>query len=330
MQVNDVAQLKVLVAGCGSIGKRHGQVLAQMGVKRMAACDPSEQARKVFSELLPDCQMYAGYEDALADFQPDAVWILSPTGMHIPMARQAILAGSHVFIEKPLSTTPDGAEELEALAKEHHRKVMVGFCFRYHEALLYAKQLLDEGKIGRLLSVRCLMGEPFALIRPDYRNTYYAVYSGAFELVHDIDLAIWYAGQPIAEVQGMYGTHSDMEITSPDTVEMLLRFQDRVMANIHLDFYQNPRRRQVDLIGTEGVIVTDISSWDEATVRLGRKGEWIEDKYFKTARNDMFFAENEDFLNCVLNNLPIRCTIQEALKSLKAVCEVYQESPKGV
>lgn len=322
MQISD---LRVLIMGCGSIGKRHARVLYDLGVKNMAAYDPSPAARAAFSELYPGCAMYEEEKEALDSFKADAVFILSPSQMHIPMANRAIEAGAHIFIEKPLSTTPDSAEQLQALADCRSKKVMVGFCFRYHEALLYAKQLLEQGTIGRLLSIRCLMGEPFAKIRPDYRDTYYARYSGAFELVHDLDLAIWLAAQPIVEVQGMYGTHSDMEITSPDTVEMLLRFQDRVMASVHLDFYQQPRRRQVDLLGTDGTIIVDISSWDEASVSVGRDETWVS-KRFTTRRNDMFTAEDYEFLTCIVEDKPIRCTIAESLKSLKAVASVYQFS----
>ena len=121
----------------------------------------------------------------------------------------------------------------------------------------------------------------------------------------------------------MYGTHSDMEITSPDTVEMLLRFQDRVMASVHLDFYQQPRRRQVDLLGTDGTIIVDISSWNEASVSVGRDETWVS-KHFATQRNDMFTAEDYEFLTCIVEDKPIRCTIAESLKSLKAVASVYQ------
>ncbi len=184
--------------------------------------------------------------------------MLTPTRLHTAMAREALLAGCHVFIEKPVSNAPEGVEELKALAEARGKKVMVGFCFRYHAALIKAKRLLEAGRIGRLVSVRALMGEPFYDIHPDYLNLYYARYSGAFELVHDLDLAIWFAGQEIENVQSVYGSFSDMVMYSPDTVEMLVRFRDRCVASVHLDFFQTPRRRQMDLIGTQGVITGGI------------------------------------------------------------------------
>ena len=320
-----MSELRLLIAGCGSIGKRHAQVLRELGVRQMAACDPFVQSHAAFLEIVPDCTMYTDYAAALAEYRPDAVFILTPTAMHLQMARQAIEAGCHVFIEKPLANTPEGVEALEALARARDRKVMVGFCFRYHEVLRKAKALLRQGEIGRLISVRALMGEPFYEIQPNYMNMYYSRYSGCFELVHDVDLAIWFADQPIASVCGYYGSYSDMGMQSPDTAEMLIKFEDRCMANVHLDFFQSPRRRQIDLIGMEGVITVEFASWDEATLSVySRKDRQWRRETFPTARNDMFRDEDRDFLNAVCGDAPVECTIAEAVKSLKAVSAVYQ------
>ena len=321
MQMSD---LRVLIAGCGSIGKRHAEVLQGLGLTILSACDPSAESRGGFGALLPDIPLYADYADALATERPDAVFILTPTRLHIAMAREALLADCHVFIEKPVSNTPEGVEDLKALAEARGKKMMGGFCFRYHAALLKAKCLLDAGRIGRLVSIRALMGEPFYDIHPDYLNLYYAKYSGAFELVHDLDLAIWFAGQEIDSVQSVYGSFSDMGMESPDTVEMLVKFRDRCVANVHLDFFQTPRRRQMDLIGTQGVITVEFASWDEAELALfSRRTMRWDRETIATARNDMFAAEDQDFLNCILKNEPVRLTIDEALKSLNAIASIY-------
>lgn len=319
-----ITQLRVLVAGCGSIGKRHIEVLRGLGVADLAACDPSEGSRQAVAKAAPGIRLYADYTEALKTEQPNAVFILTPTRLHIGMATQALEAGAHVFIEKPLANSPEGVEQLQALAEARGLKLMVGFCFRYHEVLQKAKAMLGAGRIGRLVSVRALMGEPFYAIHPDYMNLYYAKYSGAFELVHDLDLAIWFAGQEIESVQSVYGSFSDMGMASPDTVEMLLKFKDRCVANIHLDFFQTPRRRQIDLIGTSGVITVEFASWDEATLSIYTRSDpqWRRET-IPTRRNDMFAAEDGEFLNCIADNLPVRCTVDEALKSLGAIYSVY-------
>lgn len=322
MQITD---LKVLIVGCGSIGKRHAQVLWELGLKNLTACDPSPEQRQSMQELLPGIAVTDDYAGALAAGSFDAVFILTPTAMHISMAMEALKAGCHVFIEKPLSNSLAGVEELKALAAEKNLLVMVGFCFRYHEVLRMAKTLLEQGTVGRLVNIRAFMGEPFAQIQPNYKNMYYSKYSGAFELVHDLDLAIWYAGQEITEVKAVYGAFSDMEMEAPDSIEMLVRFADRLAANVHLDFYQHPRRRQIELMGVKGTIIVEFASWDKATLSWYNTDTraWNVQEY-KTARNDMFRDEDEEFLLAILGQRPLTCTIDEACKSLRAVAQVYQ------
>ncbi len=326
MQIkNDFSEMKALIVGFGSIGKRHGDILKEIGVKHIACSDTADVCRDQFAAFLPGAPLYSDYETALSEFQPDAVFLCTPTKLHIPMAKTALMHDTNVFIEKPLCYSTDGALELDALAKEKGKKVMVGFCFRYHEALLKAKQMIDEGMIGRLISIRALMGEPFYQIHPEYMDMYYSKYSGTFELVHDLDLAIWFAGQKIKRVEGVYGSFSEMGMASPDIAELLVEFEDRLVANVHLDFFQFPRRRTIDLIGWDGVLQVEFASWDHAQLKYFTKetNEWktIE---FETKRNDMFVAEDSEFLRCIQTGEEVSINIMEGLKASAAIESVYK------
>lgn len=327
MQVNqsEFAELRILVVGCGSIGKRHVQVLTEIGVQYLACCDPSATQREILQGLFPHIQMYENYDIALREFKPKAIFILTPTRMHVAMAKTALLSGCHVFIEKPLSNSSDGVEDLKALAEKLQLKVMIGFCFRYHKVLKMAKELLDQNTIGRLINIRALMGEHFPEIHPDYLNMYYSKYSGAFELIHDLDLAIWFANQNVKEAYSVYGSFSNIGIEAPDSIELLLGFEDRMAATVHLDFFQFPRRRQMELIGTKGVIIVEFASWDTAEISYytADARQWVAKKY-TTARNDMFRDENIEFLNAITHDGEITCTIDEAVKSLKVIESVYK------
>ena len=326
MQINQdyFVELRILIAGCGSIGKRHIQVLREMGVTHITACDPDEKQREETQRLFPGIKVAADYREELQNYTYNAVFIFTPTGMHLSMAKEALKAGCHVFIEKPLANSSVGVEELKELAREKGLLVMVGFCFRYHEVLKKAKNMLEQGLIGRVVNIRALMGEPFALIQPNYLNMYYSKYSGAFELVHDLDLALWYSGQDVEEVHAVYGSFSDMGMESPDSIELLLRFKDRMAASVHLDFYQYPRRRQIELIGVKGTIIVEFASWDEATLSWCNMdtGTWNREK-FVTRRNDMFRDEDMEFLMAIQGKAELSCTVDEALRSLNVIEQVY-------
>jgi predicted dehydrogenase len=325
--VKEWKNLSVLIVGCGSIGKRHARVLRSLGVADVRTCDPAPEQRQAFSAESPSVRMHESYEAGLSD-RPDTVLICTPPGMHIPMARQAIEAGCHVLTEKPLSDTLDGIDELESLAGRSGKKVMVALCFRFHEGLIRAKEYLDSDRIGRLVSIRALMGEHLPDVRPDYCSMYLAVHNGAFELMHDLDLALWYAGQPVKKSHCVHGTYSDIGIQSPDVVEFLLDFEDRCTANVHLDFFQRPRRRQMELIGTKGVVTVEFARWDRCTVSLyeASRGEWQVEEMV-TDRDDMFRSEDREFLEAVADNKPIRCTVAEGRKSVEAVFAAQHDKP---
>ncbi len=324
MEINRFENVSVLVAGLGAIGKRHVDILKELGVGKLFVFDPNADAVKLITKKYPDIESVDSFEDGLLK-KPFAVFILTPTKMHIPMAIKALGSGAHVFIEKPLSNSSEDIDALKETMKKSGKQVMVGFCMRYHRVLLKAKEMLNRGDIGRLVSVRAIVGEDFPSIHPEYKEMYLSKYSGVFELVHDIDLAIWCADQKVKNVYSVYGAFSDYEFESPDTVEMLMEFENKCVATVHLDFFQNPRRRMLELIGVGGVITVEFSSWDEATLSIYKKseGKWDIQK-IKTERNDMFLDENREFLTLALDNKPMKCDIDEASKSLIAIEKIYK------
>jgi len=312
-------ELHVLLAGCGSIGKRHARILSELGVGRICACDPNPAQLEALRAAVPGVKPCSSFQAGL-DGAPDAVFILTPPELHVPMACETILAGRHVFLEKPVSDTMDGVDELIELAGRSGRKAMVGLCFRYHEALRRAKRMLDQGEIGRVASIRALVGEHLPEVRPDFRTLFSAKGLGAFDLMHDLDLALWYANQPVREVHAVHGTFSDIGIEAPDLVEILLRFEDRCAATVHMDFFQRPRRRQMELIGTRGTIVVEFGRWDRYTLSVYRAGrdEW-ETWTAATERDDMFRAEDREFLEAIVFDRAIACTLEEGRKALEVV-----------
>jgi predicted dehydrogenase len=320
--MNDEAKkLSVLIAGCGSIGKRHARILSDLGVEDIRVCDPSVEQLESLRQETPIVRPCDSYEVGL-EAKPDCVWIMTPPHLHIPMATRALTAKCHVFCEKPLSESAARADELQRVVEGSGCKFMVGLCFRYHTGLLEAKAMLDAGRVGRLVSVRALMGEHIPDFRPDYKQVWCpaAISGGAFDLMHDIDLAIWYAGQDVARVESVFGQYSDIGMEAPDVVEVLMGFEDRCCASVHLDFFQRPRRRQIELIGTEGVITVEFASWDECTVSIWSNavGAW-EHTTTPTNRDDMFRDEDSAFLEAVVTDAPIHCTIAEAVKSVAVV-----------
>lgn len=309
--------LRVLIAGCGSIGRRHARILRELGVKDLRVCDPLPAQSEMLIRETP-APVYQSFEAGLSD-RPDAVFVGTPSRMHIPMAIQALEAGAHVFCEKPLSDTSRDIDRLLAISRRTGRQVMTGLCFRYHRGLVKAKAMLESGRFGRLVSIRCLMGEHLPTVRPDYKSLYTSQYSGAFDLTHEVDLAVWFAARPVQSVRCVAGVCSDVAMEAPDNVEIAIGFEDRCLAGIHLDFFQMPRRRQTELLCTQGVILVEFARWDHCTISTaGGDGVWSREE-MTTDRDDMFRAEDRSFLEAVASGRPVECGIEEARKSVEIV-----------
>ena len=317
--------LSVLLVGAGSIGRRHARVLTALGLKDLRVCDPNEDQVAALRAESPRVRPVESFESGLAQ-APDAVFVLTPPKLHIPLATAAVEAGCHVFTEKPLSMSLDGIDELDELARRRCRKVMVGMCLRFHEGQLRVKSLLDEGRIGRLVAIRTYCGEYFPAARPDYLEAYYSKYSGALDLVHDIDLAIWYADRPIRTVKAVHGSYTDLGMQAPDVAEIIIDFEDRCLASIHVDFFQHPRRRGTELLGVDGSIHIRHISWGAYTIDIyNRHTDVIETIAGTSDRDDMFKAEDQTFLHAAANDLPIACGLAEGKKSVHVVAEALAQ-----
>lgn len=319
----DWKQQSVFIAGLGSIGLRHLRALQALDVKNISAFDPIPASVTKALDIYPQLQIRSSYEEGLAA-GPDGVFILTPPKMHIPMILQALDSGCNVFCEKPLSDTLDGTVELSHKLSCISNKLCIGLCFRYHRGIQRAKALLESGAVGRIVSIRSLMGEHFPSVRPDYKTLFSARYSGAFDLMHDLDLAIWFADQPISQIYSVYGSYSDIGIKAPDVAEILIGFADRCTATVHLDFFQRPRRRQIELICTEGCILVDFSTWDQCTLSTYRtNNEAWETETFATDRDDMFREEDQAFLESIAGNSHTQVYgMEDAMLSLNALHQI--------
>ena len=196
--------------------------------------------------------------------------ICTPNNLHIPIALKACEENCHIFTEKPLSHNLDNVDRLIKLAEERNLVLMVGYCLRFHPALIFIKKVIDERKIGNILSFRFEVGSYLPEWRPgsDYRKNYAVSPSSGggviLDLSHEIDYIQWLGGK-VREVFCYSDTLSDLEIKTEDTAEILLRFENRAIGEVHMDYVQRAPRRDYQIIGDKGTILCD---YNEETVKV--------------------------------------------------------------
>jgi len=326
-------EVRILVVGCGSAGRRHARILRDLGVANLAVCDTNHSFRQAVQQHLGISEGYADYEEALRQ-EFDAVFICTPPGLHVLQARLAIESGCAVFTEKPLSDRMEGVDGLLQLAKKTGRPLMMGLVLRFHKGLQRVKHLIDAGAIGRLISVRAMMGVhlPEGRRIGDYRDMYIATLPGGVTLdyLHEIDLVQWIVGRPAREVFAFAGKLSDLDMQADDTAAILIRFDQGIVAEIHLDLFQRAKRRQSEFMGTEGTLIVDLTDWDRCTVQAYRAetGRW-QKQTIATGLDELFQAQDMEFLRCLATDESPALDGQEGRKSLQIALAAVASSEQG-
>ena len=166
--------MKYLIAGLGSIGRRHMRNLIALGERDIVLL----RTRKTTlpeDELAPFPQE-TDLQEALEKHKPNAVIVANPTSLHLDVAIPAAEAGCTILLEKPISHSMEGVDKLQTAVQKSGAKVLVAFQFRYHPGLVRAKQLITDGEIGRIVSAHVHFGEYLPGWHPweDYRQGYAA------------------------------------------------------------------------------------------------------------------------------------------------------------
>ncbi len=185
--------MKFLIAGLGSIGRRHMRNLIALGEKDIVLV----RTRKATlpEEELSSFPQETDLQAALKKHKPYAIIVANPTALHLDVAIPAAEAGCTILLEKPISHSTERLDQLEAAVKKSGSKVLVGFQFRFHPGLLRAKQLIADGEIGRLISNICRPGIRGRIIaKVTRRAPIWAVACCLRNVTHWIIFHGWWAG----------------------------------------------------------------------------------------------------------------------------------------
>jgi predicted dehydrogenase len=310
--------MKILIAGLGSIGKRHLQNLATLSVFDLTVFRTNHST--ISQENLPEFKIETDLKKALQQ-KPDAIVIANPTALHMEVALAAAKAGCHLFLEKPISNNLDQVDELQNLLKKNKLQCMVGFQFRFHPGLQKIVELIKDGAIGRPLSARAQWGEYLPGWHPweDYRKGYSArtdLGGGVvLTLCHPLDYLRWMLGE-VEQLWSLAGKISDLEIEVEDYAEIGLRFANGTVGNVHLDYFRRPPEHRLDIVGTEGTI-----EWRNETgvTRLYRPASDAWESFLPPQgfqRNDLFLAEMRHFLDVISGNCEPVASLNDGEQSL--------------
>jgi predicted dehydrogenase len=321
---------KILVVGCGSIGRRHAANFRAAGVKYIAGANRRAERLEQMQAQVGLEAGYADFREALAKDRFDAVLVCVPPHLHTEVCLAAAEAGAHLFIEKPLALTTDGLDELGAICRAKRLTAFVAYGYRFIPSVEKVRALVSAGRIGRILSVRLEMSMYLPDWHPweDYRATYMAKKEqggGAlYDESHAIDLMRWLVGE-IETVHAFVGKMGDLDITGDDLVSLIVRFAGGAVGHLHMDVLGRTPRIGFELIGSEGTIL-----WDRIDhgVRLFDAKEKRWEVYPFTAGDvlSMYPREVEHFIHCVRTGAEPLVSLADGRRTLDVILAALEAS----
>jgi predicted dehydrogenase len=327
--------MKVLIMGLGGIGQRHLRNLRMVRGDGLdiVAYDPRPNPPVLTDQLKVEAgaslekkynlRLFPDIEQALAQ-KPQAVFVCNPTSLHVPAAIRAAREGCALFIEKPLSHSLEQVDELIGLVENRRLAAVVGYQMRFHPCLQRLHELVQEKKVGRILSVRAEVGEylPGWHTYEDYRQGYAARQDlgGGVILsqIHELDYLYWLFGMP-RRIFTLGGHLSNLEVDVEDTADILMECVSdgySIPVSLHQDYIQNPSKRCCEIVGDAGKILVDIRA---LTLQVfDGQGNSVEaDSYEGFERNQMFLDELNYFLDRIQGKQVPLVDLRDGAQSLR-------------
>jgi predicted dehydrogenase len=277
--VSTDAKLNVGQVGLGYWGRNLARVFDEVAdLTRL--CDASDALQEEFARRYPTAQVTGDFGELLAADDVEAVVIATPVTTHYPLARAALEAGKHVFVEKPPAMRVGEMEELIGIAEAQGLVLMPGHLLLYHPAVQKLKELVDDGELGDVLVVygnRQNLGK----IRKDEN----ALWSLG---VHDLSVILYLIQEEIAEAAA-HG-HAFLNEGVEDVVFCYLRFASGKIAHMHLSWLDPHKMRRLTVVGRDKMAVFDDMELDRKITVYDKAPEQPADNYgeWRTRTGDIF------------------------------------------
>jgi len=316
--------IKVVVTGSGYWGKNLVRNFHALGALA-GICDKDPRILQNLQEMYDGVVTFQRFDDLLDGSGPsvDAIAIATPAESHYELTKKALLAGKHVFVEKPLALTVDEGKELVALAEEKQLTLMVGHILQYHQAVIRLKELIESGELGKiqyLYSNRLNIGK----IRAEEN----ILWSFA---PHDISVILMLLEEMPETVYASGGSYLQHQI--PDTTLTTLDFPSGVKAHIFVSWLHPFKEQKLVVVGDQKMAVFDDVS-QEKLLLYPHKIEWLhripvaakaEAEPVKVGMEEPLKAECQHFLECATKRMTPRTDGREGLRVLQ-VLQASQES----
>ncbi|MBS4218667.1 Gfo/Idh/MocA family oxidoreductase [Bacillus sp. FJAT-49711] len=330
-------KLKVGVFGCGSIARyRHlPEYAANTQVEIVAVCDIVEDRAKEMGEQY-GAQAFTDYKTLLAEADVDIVSVCTPNYLHAPISIDALNAGKHVLCEKPMATSEEDALAMIDAAKNNNKKLMIAHNQRFVPSHAKARELIENGEIGKIYSFRTAFGHPgpegWSI---DGKGSWFFRKEEAFigamgDLgVHKTDLMRYLLGEDFVEVGAFVETGAKENSTVDDNAVCVLKSENGIVGTLAASWAYQKEDNSTVIYGEKGVLRLEDDPEYSLIVHY-RNGETKNYDLGKIQSNEEGGQNStrviENFVNSVVNDTEPPINGEEGMKSLKVVLAALESS----
>lgn len=335
-----------VIGSCGIADRRTipEGIIPAKNAKLVALMDIDKERLKEVARKYGNVRYYTKEEDLLKDKEVEAVYIATPTYLHHKQVLLAAKAKKHILLEKPIAMNLEEAEEIISICKENKVKLTLGYMMRYHSYHQKIKEMLDEGKLGKLVMGRAQLTCWYPPIERAWRQE--PSLGGGGSLIdmgsHCIDLLEMLMGK-VVEVSSYTG-NLVQDYPVEDTALVLLKFEEGALGVIdnHFNIPDASSENRLEIYGSKGSILAkgtigqDSSGYIVQRIEKEKKGyeaeqrrEEIKEEEITLKPVNMYQSEIEDFSRCILEDSQPSFKGEDGLRNLKIILAVYESAKKG-
>lgn len=246
-------------AGIGVAGvvfPSHRDAISHSGAELVAVCDVNAEAGKARADEY-GCAFFSDHREMLRETKPDIAVIATPHPFHKALAIDAMRAGCHVLVEKPVAVTVEEADEMIEVARETGKLVAVSFQQRFRPEIRAAKEIIESGKLGQIQRVDLVAvwnRTPAYYRSGGWRGTWRGEGGGILmnQAPHDLDLLCFLLGAP-SRVLALTRTIFN-PIETEDTAQAIIEWPTGTLASVHLSTAEAGLPWKLELLGTRGLL----------------------------------------------------------------------------
>ena len=261
--------MNVALIGAGYWGPNLARVFFRLpGCNLHTICDKRKERLDSIRASFPNINTTQDYRKLLGNPELEAIVVATEAQYHYEIAKECLLAGKHVLVEKPLALNSHECKDLIGIAKAKNRILMVGHLLEHHPAVRKLKELIDSGEIGKvyyIYSQRVNLGE----IRR-YENALWSFGP------HDISVILYLLGEEPESVNALGESYLQENIQ--DVVFVNLHFKDKRMAQVHISWLDPHKIRKFTIVGSKKMVVFDDMESSEK-IKIYDKGADSPGKY---------------------------------------------------